>query len=202
MSVQTIEDTSTNKFLGPAIFLIVVLVALVALNFPLRVNQDVLVEQSSDVIATINGAEITRTEFQDQIDFILATNVILGQSGGQIDEFGLFNQMMEEKMLLSYAENSVSVAPEMLQQESERILSQLGFTRDQFAELLAQNGSSIRTYDGVIYSNMTIIRFIEDDLLVDVPVEEQQMFFGTWLNERMNEAVVDLDEGFLSELNQ
>lgn len=157
---------------------------------------------ATTVVGTLNGEPFTREAFETELRFADLRATLANQPLQSVNKVALLNRMVGDALILQVAHSSgVHTPTEIVDSELAAIVGQFGLTEAEMRQQLAAHGLAWQDFHQSVGNYMTLITFIEDKLMADVPPEEQQAFLQTWMGTIMNNATIDFDEAFLAEIS-
>ncbi len=164
-----------DVFFGAAVF--VVLVAVVAgLIFLSSKSGQLRMGSGNDVVATVNGEEITAAYLDEQYSRVPAEYQSI------ITKETLLNQTINEIILIQEAEKKgVSVSAEDVTQEIESAMLQAGVTPEQLDERLAEQNITREYLEELYTKQLTINALLEKAVFPKATVtqEEVEQFYNS-----------------------
>lgn len=157
---------------------------------------------TTTIVGTLNGEPFTREAFETELRFADLRATLANQPLQSVNKVALLNRMVGDALILQVAHSSgVHTPTEVVDSELAAIVGQFGLTEAEMRQQLAAHGLAWQDFHQSVGNYMTLITFIEDKLMADVPPEEQQAFLQTWMGTIMNNATIDFDEAFLAEIS-
>jgi parvulin-like peptidyl-prolyl isomerase len=149
------------------IFILIIAVAVVAAYF--FVAQPQLANTTPDVVlVTINGEALYQSELDSQWQALPV------QAKLQLDREELLNQLIQERLLMQEAiAQGITVSDEDVQSFLDVQLQQTGTSEEQFAQVLAQQGTSIEEVKNIYRRQLTIATLFEQEV-GEEPIVDQE----------------------------
>ncbi len=152
-------------------------------------------------IGTVNDQVITLEQFETEVRFENFRSATLPSAGAQMDRPLLLNRIVLEAIVLQAADEAgVSVTGAELDAEMGGILSEFGISQAQMTEQLAEHSLSWGDFQASVERFLLIRRYINDVLLVDIPLEQQGLFLQLWATEQVSMADISFDPTFLESI--
>ena len=184
-----------NKIL--AMFALLLIIPLLSVNVMAQSSNSQSQSKKSEIVATVNGEEITRTKLQraagtqQLVMKIAKTNqqfaqLLYSSEAGQnlLEEFNktkleevINNTLLKQAAAESDVELTEKEKNEMFNQQVSKIKKQNNLTDEQFESALSKQGiESIDQYKKMFLENENLLiqKFIEEKVLADVEISDQE----------------------------
>jgi parvulin-like peptidyl-prolyl isomerase len=172
----------------------VVLVTLVIIALPKSAD--------AQVIGHVNQQPVTLERFEEEILLQQVRDRLANRPETEVNSAELLNRMIGDLLLLQEASKAeVTVEQEEVESEVEAVLSRVNTSRSQMSQLLADQGLDWDVFERSILEYMTLRRFQEEVLLVEVSAAERGAVLQNWMSETYSQAEIDFDPEFLQEVN-
>ncbi|MCB9430626.1 MAG: SurA N-terminal domain-containing protein [Ardenticatenaceae bacterium] len=193
-------ENDSQPRVGSGWLALVVALCLLGLTAVFSLNRPT--STATNIVGTLNGQPFTREAFENELRFADLRATLANQAPQPVNKVALLNRMVGDALILQVARNSGSNTPsDAIDQEVASIISQFGLSEAEMRQQLAAHGLTWQDFHGSVGDYMTLISFLEEKLLADVPPDQQQDFLQNWMGTLLSSASIDFDEAFITEIS-
>lgn len=179
---------------------LIVAVCLLGLTAVFSLNRPA--SAATTIVGTLNGEPFTREAFEAEIRFGDLRSALANQPATPINKPALLNRMIGDVLILQVAHSTgIRTSDAAIDQELVGILERFGKSEAEMREALAAYDLTWQDFRQSVGDYMTLITFIEERLLADVPPDQQQAFLQDWMGNLLSSASIDFDEAFIAEVS-
>ncbi|MFW5995181.1 MAG: peptidylprolyl isomerase [Spirochaetia bacterium] len=133
-------------------------------------------QSSEDVVAVVNGSEISRETFDQQLEAQMQQSQAQGMEIDEDQRSGIEEQLLDqlisrELLLQDGEERGIAPDEDDIEEELEQIRSQFP-SEEAFEEALEQQNLTLEEIEGNIAEQMIIEEILESDVLTDSDIDE------------------------------
>ncbi len=188
---RTQEETSqSNSLLFGALAGLVVVALIGGAGFLFRDR----LFGSGDVVAIVNGEEITRQELAtEKALFATMSTLTQGRQVQPPSDFDMLNQMIADRLKYQEASSAgISVSEGTVESQLNDLEAQAGFTDAQVRSALQQAGLDISVLKDWLQRQLIINQYVNNVVVQNAPAEQQQAAARSWANTLQTQADVEI----------
>jgi len=155
-----------------------------------------------EIIATVNGEPITRETFNTLKAVPLLIGNELGQPPPVLSDYDVFSDYLDNVLMVQSATEAGFEVPEQdIQDEILVFLTSIGTTPEEFEKVLAEHDVRWESYVDSVRMTLIADKYAEEKVLNRVDQADRDAFLTSWLVVLKQEATIEVDPGFLDELD-
>ncbi len=156
---------------------------------------------TAPVVAVVGDRVVTQAELEREIAVGRALyRATQGTAPGAVDEAGVIRQLVDDMLVLQAAEEAnVSVSEEEVIAFIEQVKLSMQISDEALTAGLEAEGITLDDLRAVVRRVLTANRFVQAQVIADVPAEETEAVIEEWLTERRTQANVRMQQIALAE---